>query len=295
MINVNQPYTYRSIEDSDGSYITDPQSKAGAFATHVAAVSNDSNYSNAFLQYIKAFESVQTDLSTDSSFSPEVYNELFTIAELKSALAMTAECSSGLDRTNYKLLKYIPDSCLRVLVTLYNTAWCKQSLPSSNKHSVVVLIRKPGLNTGMIDFLICVQRTSEMKFSICLSINSIGSYFYSTNLIYKRWNEWYRCMMFYSRVHSAKFLLVVMLHGFTYRSTCLTVEITSCWVAEAMWVVPHCRIRDPVESPGENQSEKIAKICQINTRICSSNSKIVYLCVTHLVYILHTYISYHIN
>jgi len=81
--------TYPAIEDFDGSYLTDPQSKAGAFATHFVDVSSDNTYSKTFLQYKKAFETVQKDLLTDSLFSPEAYNKLFTIADLKSAHVTT--------------------------------------------------------------------------------------------------------------------------------------------------------------------------------------------------------------
>ncbi|KAL5013386.1 hypothetical protein ScPMuIL_007656 [Solemya velum] len=101
--------------------LAEPQQKANAFAEHFHGVSSDANYSADFLKHKADFESAHSDIFSSSSDSPEVYNEPFTFAELKTAINSSSESSPGADRVHYTLLKHLPDSSLLVLLELYNT------------------------------------------------------------------------------------------------------------------------------------------------------------------------------
>jgi len=118
---VNQSYKYSTIEDADGSYLTDPQSKANAVVAHVADVSSDNYYSNTILQYKSHLNSATRLIDWFVAFSEGLQWTLHFCS-----INATAESSTNLDRIKYTLLKNLSDSCLCVLLILLDTICCKQ-------------------------------------------------------------------------------------------------------------------------------------------------------------------------
>ncbi|KAF6211782.1 hypothetical protein GE061_012297 [Apolygus lucorum] len=77
--------------------------------------------------------------------SNEAMDRLFTLGELKMALAKTKDRKApGLDRVPYEFYKYAPDSLLSGMLNLYNKAYEQGISPSSFSESIIYPLFKKG-------------------------------------------------------------------------------------------------------------------------------------------------------
>ena len=63
----------------------------------------------------------------------EDYNVPFTMGELKEALKKSKDTAAGLDNIHYQFLKRLPESCLNVLLNVYNDVWESGDFPPSGE------------------------------------------------------------------------------------------------------------------------------------------------------------------
>ena len=84
------------------------------------------------------------DFSSDES---EPYNVPFTLSELKESLKKSKDTAAGPDNIHYQFLRRLPESCLQVLLKVYNQVWESGNFPPSWREALVVPIPKPGKDT----------------------------------------------------------------------------------------------------------------------------------------------------
>ena len=66
------------------------------------------------------------------------------MCELKEALKKSKDTAAGLDNIHYQFLKRLPESCLNVLLNVYNDVWESGNFPPSWREALVIPIPKPG-------------------------------------------------------------------------------------------------------------------------------------------------------
>ena len=125
--------------------ITDKQEVANLLAFTIESNSSPSNQSAKF-QTIKQ-DKEKKNLNFFSSNSEE-YNSLFSLSELKDSLQKCHDSAEGLDDIHYQLLKHLPDSCLEILLKVFNHVWINNAFPSSWRQAVVIPIPKPGKDSS---------------------------------------------------------------------------------------------------------------------------------------------------
>ncbi|GFO05140.1 Pol-like protein [Plakobranchus ocellatus] len=79
-----------------------------------------------------------------SSEDNEPYNNPFLMAELKNSIVKSNESAAGPDGVYYQFLRHLPESCLHILLKLFNNIWTTGDIPPSWKEASVVPIPKPG-------------------------------------------------------------------------------------------------------------------------------------------------------
>ena len=78
------------------------------------------------------------------SNNTEVYNQPFTIEELKDAILKSNNSASGPDDIHYQLITHLPIPVLKLLLEVFNTIWSSGSFPPSWRKAVIIPIPKPG-------------------------------------------------------------------------------------------------------------------------------------------------------
>ena len=125
--------------------ITDTQEISDTLAQSFAYNSSTQNYSNSFNRHRGAKERAQIDFDIDELL---VYNELFTLHELKQALQKSHDTSPGSDTVHYQLLKHLPEQSLLLLLFVFNTIWITQDFPNSWRDAIIIPIPKPGKDSS---------------------------------------------------------------------------------------------------------------------------------------------------
>ena len=124
--------------ESNGNVLGDPSEVAEKFGSHFSSVSSSENYSDHFLNIRNTVVSLQ--LETTNS---EVYNEEFTLRELRDALSSCDSTAPGGDNITYGMLKHLPGHAQHYLLALLNEIWRTGLLPPSWLMSIVIPIKKP--------------------------------------------------------------------------------------------------------------------------------------------------------
>ena len=83
-------------------------------AEQFAFNSSSDNYSHMFKRYRLKLEKKTIDFDTNDQYS---YNDVFTLHELKHAIKVSRDTSTGIDTVHYQLLKHLPED--RLLLLLY--------------------------------------------------------------------------------------------------------------------------------------------------------------------------------
>ena len=74
----------------------------------------------------------------------ELYNRLFTIAELKSALKTCKKKAPGPDGLTNDMLQHLHPASLHHLLDIYNLIWIKSTFPTNWRRAIILPIQKPG-------------------------------------------------------------------------------------------------------------------------------------------------------
>ena len=68
----------------------------------------------------------------------------FSLSELRSALALSYESAPGFDYLNYSIFQKLPSESLNIMLDIINNIWISESVPDDLKHSIIILMIKPG-------------------------------------------------------------------------------------------------------------------------------------------------------
>ena len=122
--------------------ITEPQDIVDTIAGTFARYSSSLNYRDGFV----ASSRRRWYLSADSFMSnnTEVYNDSFSISELRDAIFSTGHTSVGPDKLHYDFLRHLPDSTLEFMLLTLNDLWTQHIFPEAWRTAQVIPIQKPG-------------------------------------------------------------------------------------------------------------------------------------------------------
>ena len=148
----------------DDSLVTDPKGAANLLGETVAQSSSSQNYSSSFQKIKTQKEKHPLNFNSDNS---EPYNRLFSLGELRASLKRSNNSAAGPDRINYQFLTHLPESCLTILLKIFNNIWTTGKVPPSWKRAFVVAIPKPNrdhsdpTNYRPIALTSCLCKTME--------------------------------------------------------------------------------------------------------------------------------------
>ncbi|GFN87052.1 RNA-directed DNA polymerase from mobile element jockey [Plakobranchus ocellatus] len=66
------------------------------------------------------------------------------MSELKNSIVKSDESAAGPDGVYYQFLRHLPESCLHILLKIFNNIWTTGTIPPSWREASVVPIPKPG-------------------------------------------------------------------------------------------------------------------------------------------------------
>ncbi|CAF4043758.1 unnamed protein product [Rotaria magnacalcarata] len=125
----------------NGMTVANQEAVAEVLADSLASVSDGSLYSENFKKKnsLKHMSSINFSTSEDN-----LYNRLFTIQELTSALSTCSNTAPGPDTITYQMLKHLPGSLLTFLLDLYNLIWVSGRFPTQWEEAIILPFPKPG-------------------------------------------------------------------------------------------------------------------------------------------------------
>ena len=94
------------------------------------------------------------------SHNEEIYNDLFTISELRRSINKCGNTSIGPDRLHYAFFRSLHEQQLQAILAMINYIWRQGHLPDEWKHSVVIPLLKPGKPRENPDSYRPIQLTS---------------------------------------------------------------------------------------------------------------------------------------
>ena len=125
--------------------ITDKKEHANRLAQSFEETSSTKNYSKNFQKIKQTKEKTKINFSSDNC---ENYNKPFTILELKDSLKKSNQSAAGPDGISYQFLTHLPETCLKILLDIFNSIWDTGILPASWKEATVIPIPKPNKDTS---------------------------------------------------------------------------------------------------------------------------------------------------
>ena len=107
--------------------ITEPQDIVDTIAGTFARYSSSLNYRDGFIESSRR----RWYLAADSFMSnnTEVYNDSFSISELRDAIFSTGHTSVGPDKLHYDFFRHLPDSTLEFMLLTLNDLWTQHIFP----------------------------------------------------------------------------------------------------------------------------------------------------------------------
>ena len=127
--------------NAGGTPVTDKQEIVNLLASTLEDVSSTRDLNPVFNNIKTQSERRPLNFRSDGK---EDYNVPFTMGELKEALKKSKDTAAGLDNIHYQFLKRLPESCLNVLLNVYNDVWESGDFPPSWREALVIPIPKPG-------------------------------------------------------------------------------------------------------------------------------------------------------
>ena len=137
---------------------TSPQI-AAELARTIAYHSSSENLPPGFANVKQQAESEPIDFDRDSS-GDELYNQDFTLSELKRALEPTKDTAPGPDDITNAILKLLPDETLLVLLSIANKHWREGTFPDEWREAIVIPIPKPDKDHSKPDSFRPISLTS---------------------------------------------------------------------------------------------------------------------------------------
>ena len=159
----HQPTTVSHLE-VNGASVEEPQQIANTLAATISHNSSSGHYSPVFQQYKSQAEKHNLQFKSNNK---ESYNQLFSLAELQCSLKKSHDTAPGPDNVHYQMLKHLPESCLLVLLSVFNDIWTSGKFPSSWSKATVIPLPKPGKdhrdpgNYRPIALTSCICKTFE--------------------------------------------------------------------------------------------------------------------------------------
>ena len=160
----HNPLPIKNTLSQKNSKITEKK----VIANKLAKIFSDNSSSK---HYCKQFQSIKKDKEKYkinlNSKNQEVYNENFSMTELKTAIEKSHYSAVGPDEVHYNFLKQIPQKSIDLLLETYNNIWTGKQFPKSWKQATIIPIPKPGKNTSSpenyrsIALSSCLCKTSE--------------------------------------------------------------------------------------------------------------------------------------
>ena len=95
------------------------------------------------LDFIATKSKMESNPINFASNIDHAYNNLFTIKELRDAIAESKDSACGPDGIYNQFLKHLPPSCLRKLLFIYNLLWNNSYYPSEWRNVYTIPILKP--------------------------------------------------------------------------------------------------------------------------------------------------------
>ena len=126
---------------SNTNDITDVKEICNTLAEQFAFNSSYDNYSHMFNRYRLKLEKNTIDFDTNDN---HMYNDVYTLHELKQSIKISRDTSPGIDTVHYQLLKHLPDDSLLLLLYIFNQIWLTQDFPTSWKTAIIIPVPKPG-------------------------------------------------------------------------------------------------------------------------------------------------------
>ena len=99
--------------------------------------------------------------------SQHIYNIDFSLRELKNALLGSKNTSPGPDDIHYEIIRNLPESGLKILLSIFNSIWDSGNFPTNWKKAIIIPIGKPGKDLTNptsyrpISLTSCVCKTME--------------------------------------------------------------------------------------------------------------------------------------
>ncbi|KAG1679878.1 RNA-directed DNA polymerase from mobile element jockey [Nymphon striatum] len=109
-----------------GTAITSQLGIANALGQSFCRNSSSDNCTGSFRSYKNRAESQQLDFKTTNT---EVYNQVFSLEELRRSLRASKDTSPGPDSIHYQMLKHLPDCSLALILNIFNTIWITGAIP----------------------------------------------------------------------------------------------------------------------------------------------------------------------
>ncbi|KAG1672408.1 RNA-directed DNA polymerase from mobile element jockey [Nymphon striatum] len=172
-----------------GTAITSQLGIANALGQSFCRNSSSDNCTGSFRSYKNRAEKHQLDFKTTNT---EVYNQVFSLEELRRSLRASKDTAPGPDSIHYQMLKHLPDCSLALILNIFNTIWITGAIPSSWLEATVIPIPKPGKdhtdpsNYRPIALTSCICKTMERM------INCRLTYFLETNDILTKYQSGFR-------------------------------------------------------------------------------------------------------
>ncbi|KAG1682981.1 RNA-directed DNA polymerase from mobile element jockey [Nymphon striatum] len=172
-----------------GTAITSQFGIANALGQSFCKNSSSENCTGSFRSYKNRTESYQLDFKTTNT---EVYNQVFSLEELRRSLRASKDTAPGPDSIHYQMLKHLPDCSLALMLNIFNTIWITGAIPSSWLEATVIPIPKPGKdhtdpsNYRPIALTSCICKTMERM------INCRLTYYLESNNILTRYQSGFR-------------------------------------------------------------------------------------------------------
>ncbi|MEW8548241.1 MAG: reverse transcriptase domain-containing protein [Candidatus Thiodiazotropha sp.] len=141
-----KPYTPVDVIEIDGIRYHDSRDKAEVLTQHYQNTSSNQSLNPEFRIHKEAQEPlIDREVARSASVGEHrVYNTLFTIRELTTALNRKKSTAPGADTVHYDMLKQLPDRAKFNLLGLINESWTRGELPTQWKESTIIPLLKPG-------------------------------------------------------------------------------------------------------------------------------------------------------
>ena len=159
----HQPSMVSHLE-VNGTPVEEPQDIANTLAATIAHNSSSNHCTPVFQRYRAQAEKRSLRFGSNNN---ESYNKLFSLSELQTALKKSHDTAPGPDNVHYQMLKHLPESCLLVLLSVFNDIWTSGKFPPSWSEATVIPLPKPGKdhkdpgNYRPIALTSCICKTFE--------------------------------------------------------------------------------------------------------------------------------------